>query len=111
MSKEHKKEIREKFRNAVFKRDRNKCVFCDSTTDLDAHHITDRHEMPNGGYVLSNGITLCPTHHLLAEEYHVNGYATTLEFSPTELYKKIHSSKEQAIQDGERNENILVNLH
>ena len=98
MSKEHKKEIREKFRNAVFKRDKNTCVFCDSTTELDAHHITDRHEMPNGGYVLSNGITLCPSHHLLAEY----DYTTNSEFSPTELYKKIHSSKEQAIQDGEK---------
>lgn len=102
MSKEHKKKIRENFRNVVFKRDHFKCVFCDCTLDLDAHHITDRHEMPNGGYVLSNGITLCPTHHLLAEGYHINGYTTTQEFSPNELYKKIHSSHELAIQEASR---------
>lgn len=29
--------------------------------DLDAHHITDRNEMPNGGYVPENGISLCKT--------------------------------------------------
>jgi hypothetical protein len=55
---------------------------------------------PTGGYVISNGITLCPVHHQLAEEYHISGgYTSDPEFCPPELYKKIHSSKEQAIKE------------
>lgn len=67
-----KKQIRKNFRDAVFKRDGNKCVFCDCTEDLDAHHITDRNEMPNGGYVAANGITVCPVHHEECEQYHIS---------------------------------------
>lgn len=85
-----KQKIRQKFRNDVFQRDGHKCVFCNKTEKLDAHHITDRNEMPNGGYVLENGITLCPEHHLLAEEYH-NGKIIE-GWTPDDLYKKIGSS-------------------
>ena len=47
-----KKQIRENFRNTVFERDGHKCLVCNrSDVKLDAHHIIDRHEMPNGGYV------------------------------------------------------------
>lgn len=44
--------VRAKFRDEVFRRDKHKCVFCDVTENLDAHHITDRNEMLNGGYVV-----------------------------------------------------------
>ena len=63
-----KKLIRQKFRDEVFGRDGYKCVFCGKTNNLDAHHITNRNEMPNGGYVKENGITLCPVHHSIEEE-------------------------------------------
>lgn len=49
-----KREIRNKFRNSVFKRDNFTCKVCGvkrNIDDLDAHHITDRSEMPNGGYL------------------------------------------------------------
>lgn len=62
-----KKTVRHSFREAVFKRDGYKCLFCDVTTNLDAHHIVNRNLMPNGGYILSNGATLCPIHHIEAE--------------------------------------------
>jgi 5-methylcytosine-specific restriction endonuclease McrA len=62
-----KKMVRQKFREAVFKRDGHTCLFCSIKTSLDAHHIINRNLMPDGGYVLSNGATLCPTHHLGAE--------------------------------------------
>lgn len=67
----NKKQIRENFRNDVFKRDKYKCVFCDCVENLDAHHITDRNEMPNGGYTKYNGITVCSEHHLLCEKFHM----------------------------------------
>lgn len=91
--------IREIFRENVFKRDGNACRICKSKFDLDAHHITDRHEMPNGGYVVENGITLCPKHHMDAEKFHMsNGEAWAYGMHPDDLYKLIGSSKEQAIE-------------
>lgn len=83
--------IRVKFRDAVFKRDGHKCKFCNETKNLDAHHITDRNLMPNGGYVKENGITLCPFHHKLAEEFHSTGIAAE-GMSPEHLYAEIKSS-------------------
>ncbi len=62
-----KKQIRANFRNAVFSRDQYKCRVCGSNNKLDAHHITSRNNMPNGGYIVSNGITLCDVHHTQAE--------------------------------------------
>lgn len=63
MAKEEKKRIRRQFRDAVFKRDGYRCVVCGATRPLDAHHIVSRDVMPNGGYIKSNGITLCDTEH------------------------------------------------
>lgn len=63
MSKQ-KKLVRERFRDAVFKRDNHKCRVCfEKNSKLDAHHITDRNEMPNGGYCKENGISLCESCH------------------------------------------------
>jgi len=94
-----KQQIREKFRNAVFERDGYKCVFCTETENLDAHHITDRHEMVRGGYVKENGITLCMTHHFMAEKFHIcKGLMWEGGFHPTELYKKINSSYQIAYE-------------
>ena len=88
-----KKQIRETFRNEVFSRDGNKCIMCDNTEDLDAHHITDRNEMPNGGYVLENGISLCPECHRKAELWHeTDGENFIIGFTPYDLYKKIGSN-------------------
>lgn len=82
--------IRERFRNAVFTRDGHKCKFCDETENLDAHHITDRNEMPDGGYEKENGITLCGRHHRQAEEYHINHGEKWVEgFHPDDLYEAI----------------------
>lgn len=98
-----KKIIREKFRNAVFSRDGHKCVFCDCTDNLDAHHITDRNLLPNGGYVKENGITLCPFHHETAEHFHSSkGEYWAVGFLPEDLYKVIGSSYEQALAASER---------
>ena len=93
-----KKQIRENFRKVVFTRDHYKCVFCEKDA-VDAHHITDRTEMPNGGYILENGISLCEEHHKMAEKYHeTNGKEWLKGFHPDDLYKKINSSKQLAIK-------------
>ena len=98
-----KQQIRENFRNVVFNRDKHKCVFCERTDNLDAHHITDRNEFLNGGYVLQNGITLCPEHHLMSEKYHqTNGEEWFEGFHPDDLYKKIKSSKELAFKNDKK---------
>jgi hypothetical protein len=59
--------------------------------ELDAHHITDRNKMPEGGYVADNGISLCASCHCLAEIFHDTGIAHP-GFSPDDLYAKIDSS-------------------
>jgi hypothetical protein len=96
-----KKQIREAFRTDVFKRDKNTCKVCKTKREieeLDAHHITDRSEMPHGGYVKENGITLCKdTCHLRCEKFHMSlGQEWEEGLHPDDLYKMIGSSKELA---------------
>lgn len=57
---------RDNFRESVFKRDKNKCVFCDAPAK-DAHHIIERRLFPDGGYVIDNGASVCEEHHLACE--------------------------------------------
>jgi 5-methylcytosine-specific restriction endonuclease McrA len=99
---QRKKQIRQKFRDAVFGRDHFTCRGCGFAStperaeeELDAHHITDRHEMPNGGYVAENGVTLCETCHAKAEAYHCGGPVPE-GFAPANLYALIGSSEEEA---------------
>lgn len=91
--------MRERFREAVFARDNHTCRTCsDKVGPMDAHHITDRNEMPNGGYVKENGITLCPKCHVKAEEYHKSNGLNWIEgFHPNDLYKLIASSYARAV--------------
>ena len=64
---------RDQFREAVFARDRHRCVFCGKKAEetpegkLDAHHILERRLWPDGGYYLENGATVCEKHHLDCE--------------------------------------------
>ncbi|MCK9458212.1 MAG: HNH endonuclease [Proteobacteria bacterium] len=102
----HKKQtVRSVFRKAVFKRDRYACRVCGQPgkcsqtgefegldiprAKLDAHHITDRDAMPNGGYVAENGISLCEGCHNKAESG---------DPLPDQLYELIGSSRELAIE-------------
>lgn len=103
-----KKLIRQRFRDACYKRDGFRCAVCGMKSskdkaeqELDAHHITDRNLMPNGGYVKENGISLCPECHEKAEVFHSTG--TALEgFAPEDLYKLINSNLEKAIEASEK---------
>lgn len=95
--------VRQRFRESVFARDGHKCVFCDITEDLDAHHITDRSLMPNGGYVKENGVSLCHVHHLDAEKFHItNGKDWVAGMHPDDLYEIINSSYDAAFAASER---------
>jgi 5-methylcytosine-specific restriction endonuclease McrA len=107
MSKE-KKRFREEMKRLTHERDRNRCVGCsvmiggvlrDGTTckDLDAHHITPRHEMPKGGYSLFNLVSLCIICHREAENF-LQGMSLNQDFSPETLYKKIGSSEQLALE-------------
>jgi len=101
---QNKKEIRRKFREVCLKRDKYTCVMCglkasspeEAEKIFDVHHIVDRNKLPNGGYVLENGITLCHADHEKAEHYHSTGVALP-GFSIEELYEKIGSSREKAV--------------
>ncbi|MHA2280181.1 MAG: HNH endonuclease [Promethearchaeota archaeon] len=101
----HKKTIRARFRASVFDRDRYMCRMCGHTPEtvdeLDAHHITDRALIVNGGYVPENGIALCPICHMRAEKYHVDGRAFP-GYAPADLYREIGSSSEIALEASKR---------
>lgn len=102
-----KKDIRKNFRDEVFKRDKFTCRVCDTKRDeefLDAHHITDRNEMPNGGYVKENGITVCKKDcHFRVEKYHIfEGEEWEEGLHPEDLYRMIGTSKEEATRKSER---------
>lgn len=100
--KNKKKQLRDEFREAVYERDGHQCVMCGKRDcKLDAHHIMDRNTMPNGGYVLENGITLCAGEdqnncHWKAEQYHAMGLPYP-GYSPDDLFEKIDSSLEEAL--------------
>jgi hypothetical protein len=57
---------RDAFREAVFARDRHRCVICGEPA-IDAHHVIERKLWSDGGYYVSNGSSLCAEHHLDAE--------------------------------------------
>lgn len=114
-----KKQVRAAFRIAVLKRDGYCCAMCGKPGKdrqggdghlpfhrtrgerelavLDAHHITDRKDMPNGGYAKENGISLCADCHVMAELHHQTGTAHP-GFAPEDLYAKIDSSVDLAHQ-------------
>ena len=101
--------VRENFRNSVFKRDGYKCKKCgkpQTEVKLDAHHITNREAMPNGGYVVENGISLCDCDggcHMKAEQYYISGGQQWPDgFHPNDLYAAINSSHEKAIKASQR---------
>jgi predicted restriction endonuclease len=99
-----KKAIRKAFRDACYKRDGYRCAVCGMKSskdkaeqELDAHHITDRSKIVNRGYTPLNGISLCPDCHQKAEVFHSTG--TPVEgYSVDDLYKKINSSYEKAVE-------------
>lgn len=101
-----KKLVRSRFRDQVFARDKHRCRKCGwslvtGELQLDAHHITDRNLMPNGGYVPENGISLCPRCHEKAEVFHETGTAVP-GMHPNDLYVMIGSSYDLALKASER---------
>lgn len=100
--------VRERFREQVFTRARHRCEACGKVSspercrdELDAHHITDRNQMPAGGYVADNGISLCKPCHELAEVFHSTGTAPP-GWHPDDLYRRIRSSHERAFAASKR---------
>lgn len=57
--------------------------------------------MPNGGYVRENGISLCEECHKKAEVFHSTGTPHP-GYAPDDLYKKINSNLEKAIEASEK---------
>jgi predicted HNH restriction endonuclease len=105
MASKFKKEVRRKFRESCLLRDCLACVMCglkaksiEEAEDIfDVHHITNPKNIINGGFVMENGISLCPNCHVKAEQFHATG---TLYpgYSVEDLYKRINSSYEKAVE-------------
>lgn len=62
---------RDEFREAVFARDKLRCVVC-GMPPVDAHHIVERKLWVDGGYFLDNGASLCEPCHLRAESTEIS---------------------------------------
>lgn len=119
MSKTLKQEVRRRFREGVFTRDKYRCVVCgfqsselDAESELDAHHITPREDMPHGGYVKENGVTLCDPSkrgspasegcHFKAEEVLRGVQGLPPSFTPEHLYNAIGSTHGRAVKAAEK---------
>jgi 5-methylcytosine-specific restriction endonuclease McrA len=101
-----KKDTRNNFRQTVFERDEHTCKVCGvkrPEAELDAHHITDRNEMPGGGYVAENGITVCKDEcHMKVEYFHISDNKQwNPGLHPDDLYRMIDSSYELAFEKSE----------
>lgn len=59
---------RKEFREQCLERDNHQCVipWCTRSAD-DVHHIIERSEWNNGGYIINNGASVCNPHHRYAE--------------------------------------------
>ena len=68
----HELLTREEFKDQVFARSEQCCVFC-AAPAVDAHHILERKLFDDGGYYLNNGAAVCEAHHWKCEttEYSV----------------------------------------
>lgn len=76
---------RDEFRNSVFARDKNQCIYCEINPAQDAHHIMERRLFDgSGGYYIENGASLCGDCHIKAEQ--------TL-ISPDDLYEKLGTKR------------------
>lgn len=73
----------------------------DILVELDAHHITPREQMPKGGYVKENGISLCEDCHIKAEEW-LKDHERFHDFRSDALYVLIGSSLETATKASEK---------
>jgi len=58
---------RDQFREAVFRRDNDRCVLCGAPAQ-DAHHILERRLFSDGGYYLANGASVCGACHIKCEQ-------------------------------------------
>jgi len=121
MAKSDKKRVRREFRRSVFERADYRCEYCGTIgsdrqresgsqlpirdcyqiPNLDAHHITPREDMPNGGYVAKNGISLCDDCHIKAEEA-LKDPESFPQYQPDHLYLLINSSHDQAVEASEK---------
>ena len=135
MSKKLKKEVRSNFRKSVFERDKYTCQICghaysekDSEPSkgiINAHHIIDRNELQNGGYVKENGITVCDENgmfqgevscHMIVEQWHMTGgdiKRVEEQYRPDNLYRIIKSSHAEAIRKsklGKRIDNKAIKI-
>ena len=107
-----KKLARQKFRDEVLKRDRSLCAICKIPGNVEIHHITDHTQLPGGGYVRENGITLCKEHleqaelYLRSESDEMEEDAELGALAPKKLYLKIGSNYDKALKASQRLEGI-----
>lgn len=74
------------WQKAVFQRDGEACVLCGKTGNLHAHHKDGYHWCEERQYDVSNGVTLCPTHHNDFHEVYGKGNNTEAQWEEYEKW-------------------------
>lgn len=100
---------RDNFRESVFARDKNQCVFCEKPAK-DAHHIIERRLFDNGGYFIDNGASVCEEHHIKCETTEIsvsevrNACNIKTKILPSHLYPDYDYDKwgNMILEDGRR---------
>lgn len=108
-------QLRNDFNDKCLERDNHECVICGKQAFV-VHHITDRKDIPNDGYVIFNGASLCTQCHVKAELFfardlpNFRNQCFELKFSPEEIlkitpeyiYELIGSSEEKAFEESRK---------
>jgi len=74
-----------RWRKEVYIRDNYECVICGSNKGLNAHHLASYRDNPDVRYEISNGVTLCETHHRLFHQKYNFGNNTSDQFNKFRL--------------------------
>tara|TARA_R100001530_G_C4307123_1_gene151997 strand:+ start:706 stop:1263 length:558 start_codon:yes stop_codon:yes gene_type:complete len=70
-----------KWKNSIFKRDKNKCQICGSKNNIHAHYIKPIVTHKRLIFYIKNGITLCSVHHKSIEGSNLAFYFEKLFFN------------------------------
>ena len=83
------------WKNAVYEKDKNRCVICGSTENIEAHHIYQFANYEDLRLDVSNGMSLCKIHHNIAVKGSYHSVYGTNNFLPEQLDDYINEKRRE----------------